>query len=444
MTVSHALHASNGPAAEDRAREIVDGLGEGFLSVDADWRLTDCNAAAERLLRRQRKDILGRKLWRLAGLPSRSSIAALARRVAATRKAEEAELAFSTGNGPQILSVRAFPLGGGVGAVWRDITCARRAERRLAETRTFYREVADGVPAAAWLSRADGKLEFVNPAMAEALGRPEAALLGDGWMDFLDPEDREGLLLARAAARKAHAPFRYEGRFRAADGSLRLIQLCGRPRFDAGGAFGGHVGVASDVTETRAAETRQRTLINELNHRVKNALSTVQSLVRQTLREHRASKRIEAAVADRLVALAAAHDVLTREDWSGAELGDIVAEAVRPYAGRVTANGPRVRIAPRPAVALSMALHELATNAAKYGALSAGDGGVELSWRRDGAHAVVRWREHDGPAIASPKRCGFGSRLLGPVLAGELGEPAAMTFAPEGVVCTIRTPAEGP
>jgi PAS domain S-box-containing protein len=444
MTVSHAPQVPDGSAAEDRAREIVDGLGEGFLSVDADWRLTDCNAAAERLLRRQRKDILGRKLWRLAGLPSRSSIAALARRVAATRTAEEAELAFSTDNGQHVLSVRAFPLGGGVGAVWRDITRARRAERRLAETRTFYREVADGVPAAAWLSRADGRLEFVNPAMAEALGRPEAVLLGDGWMDFLDPEDRPGLMLTRAEARTAHAPFRYEARFRAADGSLRLIQLYGRPRFDAAGAFSGHVGIAGDVTEIRAAEARQRTLINELNHRVKNALSTVQSLVRQTLREHKAPKSIETALADRLVALASAHDVLTREDWSGAELSDIVDEAIKPYAGRITASGPHVRIAPRTAIALSMALHELATNAAKYGALSAGDGAVELSWRREGRQAVVRWREYDGPAISPPKRRGFGSRLLGPVLAGELGEPATITFAPEGVICTIHAPAEGP
>jgi PAS domain S-box-containing protein len=444
MTVSRPRRVPEATPAPDRAREIVDGLGEGFLSVDADWRLTDCNAAAERLLRRRRKDLLGRKLWRLAGVPRKSAFAALGRRVAATRAPEEAELAFETDDGPRILAVRAFPLGGGVGAVWRDITRVRTAERRLAASQACYREVADGVPAAAWMSGRDGGLEFVNPAMAEALGRPEAELLGDGWIAALDPADRAGLLLARAEARSAHAPFHYEARFRAVDGGLRLIQLYGRPRFDTAGAFCGFVGTASDVTEVRAAETRQRTLINELNHRVKNALSTVQSLVRQTLREHKVPRSVEKAVAERLVALAAAHDVLTRENWSGAELSDIAAEAIRPYAGRITAVGPRVRIAPRTAIALSMAFHELATNAAKYGALSTGDGAVELSWTKAAGAVVVCWREHDGPAVSPPKRRGFGSRLLGPVLAGEIGEPASLCYEPEGLVCTISAAVEGP
>ncbi|CAN7466517.1 PAS domain S-box protein [Phenylobacterium sp. LjRoot219] len=432
--------------AQERAREIVDGLGEGFLSVDADWRLTDCNAAAEQLLGCAREDILGLKLWGIAGLPSDSAFAELARRVAGRRAAEEAELGLRVRGRSRVLSVRAFPLAGGVGVVWRDITQVRAAERRMALSEARYHEIADETPAAAWLSRADGKLEFVNQAMADALGRPARELLGEGWMEALDPEDRAGLLLTRTHARATQSAASYEARFRRPDGEVRILQLYWRPRFDRSGAFRGHVGSGADVTEVRAAEKRHRTLINELNHRVKNTLATVQSLVSQTLREHGVAREVEAAVSERLIGLATGHDVLTRENWRGAELSEITKETTRAYnhGGCIALTGPKVRISPRTAIALSMALNELATNAVKYGALSRPDGRVQLTWERTGATATLEWRESGGPPVSEPPRTGFGARLFGKVLAGELGEPAELTYAPEGLVCRIRAPVDGP
>jgi PAS domain S-box-containing protein len=124
---------------------------------------------------------------------------------------------------------------------------------------------------------------FINQAMVDALGRPRRELLGEGWLHWIDPEDRPRLLAARAAARATHGPVRFEGRFRRPGGALRVIELYGRPRFDARGAFCGHIGIAADVTEARRFEHQRTLLINELNHRVKNTLTTVQSLVRQTL-----------------------------------------------------------------------------------------------------------------------------------------------------------------
>src|SRR6202007_3096234 len=154
------------------------------------------------------------------------------------------------------------------------------AERRLALSEARYREIADGAPTAAWLSRADGKMLFLNQAMVDTLGRRRSELLGEGWLNSVDPEDREGLTAACDRARADHSSVRYEGRFRRPDGSLRIVQLYGRPRLRAAGAFCGHVGVAMDVTEARTSERRQNLLIQELNHRVKNTLATVQSLVR--------------------------------------------------------------------------------------------------------------------------------------------------------------------
>jgi PAS domain S-box-containing protein len=434
------------PLSSSRAREIVEGVGDGFISMDADGRITDCNSGAERLLGRRRSELLDLRLSSIAGFASDSAVAELGRRVARNAKPEEAELTFQADTRAKLLLVRAFPLAGGVGVVWRDITRVRAAERRLAASQSHHREVANDLPAPAWLTRKDGQLIFINESMAEALGRPRADLLGLGWMDSVDPDDRMRLDVVRAHARENAAPIQYEGRFRRPDGSLRIIQLYGRPRFDRLGRFCGHVGIATDVTEVRAAEHQQHLLINELNHRVKNALATVQALVRQTLRAHHADPELAQAIEGRIIALAAAHDVLTRQRWAGAELGALAREATKPYSeyGGFDFTGPTVTISPKTAIALSMALHELATNAIKYGALSSSAGRVAVSWSRADGAIKLEWCESGGPPVAPPEQTGFGSRLLGRVLEGELGGPAELDYAPTGLVCRIRAPMDGP
>jgi two-component sensor histidine kinase len=168
----------------------------------------------------------------------------------------------------------------------------------------------------------------------------------------------------------------------------------------------------------------------------------VQALVRQTLRDHQAAPEVERDVTERLIALAAAHDVLSREQWKDAELSDIALEVMAPYdhGGRVVVRGPQARIAPKSAITLSMALHELATNAAKYGALSVPEGRVELSWRREADRVLLEWRERGGPPVGSPKLSGFGSLLLGRVLAAQLGRAAQLLYEPEGLTCRIDAP----
>jgi PAS domain S-box-containing protein len=427
---------------EDRSQEIVDEFDEGFVSFDSELCVTECNSVAERLFKLKREDLLGRKLWRVAGLASTSPFGALVRRAAAAHAIENAELTYRCTGSARQLAVHAFPLEGGIAAIWRDITEARAAERRLAQSEARYREIGDGLPMAAWLSRANGKLEFINQAMADALGRPRSALLGDGWIGCIDPEDRASLLQARDDARENHGSVHYEGRFRRPDGELRIIQLYGRPRFDSDGAFRGHVGIAADVTERRHAEHRQRLLINELNHRVKNTLAIVQSLVRHTLRDHAAPDVLEEAVTDRLLALSAAHDVLNREHWTGANVADIARELMRPFGhgGRVSLNGPEARVSPKSAIAISMALMELATNASKHGALTTPQGRIELSWRPREGRVLLEWRETGGPRVDSPRFSGFGATVLGRMLAVELGRPAELVYAPEGLICRLDAP----
>jgi two-component sensor histidine kinase len=203
----------------------------------------------------------------------------------------------------------------------------------------------------------------------------------------------------------------------------------------------GFLRILRDRTEQRNADEKQTLLINELNHRVKNTLATVQSIATQTLRTAATPQQGLAALEERLVALSRAHDVLTRESWEGAELGEIVALAVAPYTGedhlRIRAEGASVRLRPGMALAMAMALQELATNAAKYGALSAPGGHLSITWELEAGVLRLRWEESGGPRVAPPVRRGFGSRLIERSLAAELGGEVLIDFAATGVVCTV-------
>ena len=207
-----------------RARQIIDGLRDGFFSLDSQWRVTDCNGAMEAFLSRSRSELLARSIWELSGMSPDCALGQLSHRVFTTHMPEAAEVSFTKGGTTWLLQVQVFPLDDGIGAACHDITHVREAERQLAQSEACYRELADGTPAAAWLSRANGQLEFINQAMADALGRPREALLGEGWMEAIDPADRTAMMEARLRVRSTHGPFRFEGRFRRPNGALRIMQ----------------------------------------------------------------------------------------------------------------------------------------------------------------------------------------------------------------------------
>lgn len=186
-------------------------------------------------------------------------------------------------------------------------------------------------------------------------------------------------------------------------------------------------------------------LINELNHRVKNTLAVIQSIAGKTFSDTRDPRASRRAFEGRLMALAAAHDLLTSESWEAAELGSLIKMTLRPFAAeqRLEVSGPDLRVRPQAAVSLSLALHELATNAAKYGALSNDKGRVTIRWtvtRGDLSMFRLVWRERGGPEVIPPPKSGFGSRLITQGLSGELGGPVTLDFAPDGVICAIEAP----
>ena len=198
----------------------------------------------------------------------------------------------------------------------------------------------------------------------------------------------------------------------------------------------------------------RRCWVHELNHRVKNTLATVQAFTSQTLRTASSLNEARESITARLIALAQAHDVLTAENWEGADLAQIIADALRLHGGdgqRCRWQGNAVRVAPRIALALSMMLHELATNAIKYGALSNPTGTVLVTWKIEDLSDIpakpqlrlaLRWEERGGPPVTPPTRKGFGSRMIERSLASELGGEVRVSYEPEGVVCTLDIPLE--
>ena len=195
-----------------------------------------------------------------------------------------------------------------------------------------------------------------------------------------------------------------------------------------------------DISERKRAEGHRQMLIDELNHRVKNTLAVVQGLAQQTFRVGGDSQAARLAFDLRLVALATAHDILTRENWVSADLAELVRTALAVHAGkdgRMVVEGPPVRLSPQTAVSITLALHELATNAVKYGALSIDAGSVEMRWTHDEHRLCLTWLERDGPPVEPPSHRGFGTRLIERVFATELKAKVTMEFAPEGLVCRI-------
>ena len=181
---------------------------------------------------------------------------------------------------------------------------------------------------------------------------------------------------------------------------------------------------------------RQSLLINELNHRVKNTLATVQALAVQTFRGGEVAK--VRAFEERLVALSGAHDLLTRSTWSPVEIRDILSRCGDQLDGRIVGDGPAVMLAPEAALALSMILHELQTNSLKYGALSSADGIVRVEWAVSGDQIDFSWRESGGPPVTEPTRKGFGTRLIDRLAQTDLGGNITREFRPEGLVVTSR------
>ncbi|MBO3761989.1 HWE histidine kinase domain-containing protein [Ciceribacter sp. L1K22] len=301
------------------------------------------------------------------------------------------------------------------------------------------------------LSGPEHRFELVNPEYRkligprDVLGLPVADALPEvaeqGFVELLDHVFQSGEAVNRTSQRVL---------LRRTEGGVleeRFVDFVYQPIREDGGTVTQIFVQGSDVTDRVRAEIHQKLLINELNHRVKNTLASIQSIVTQTLRGVETKEEAAKAISLRIMALSRAHDVLTRENWEGADLRAVVESSLEAFqvAGRdaIRIGGPDLRVGPHAAISLALALHELATNATKYGALSSPSGNVDVSWSV-GPHSEFRmsWTETGGPPVTPSDRRGFGSRLILKVLPLELRGVAHIEYAPSGVVFTLDTSLE--
>jgi two-component sensor histidine kinase len=198
-----------------------------------------------------------------------------------------------------------------------------------------------------------------------------------------------------------------------------------------------------DITGRKQAEAHQQLLINELSHRAKNLLAIIQSVAQQSFRGEDPTGAQLARFEGRLGALSAAHGILTQEKWEAVPLGRLIRDtftAVRSDDDRLTMDGPDLMLPPKVSVSLAMAVHELATNATKYGSLSREEGKVAIRWRNDGDRLKLSWKETGGPQVALPTKRGFGTRMIERGLAAELGGVVRIHYDPDGVRCEVDAP----
>ena len=351
------------------------------------------------------------------------------------------------------------PLGhvAGVIACIQDATPLKHEQqaKRTAETRS--RDILEALPAAVYTTDSAGRITFYNRAAADLAGT-QPRLGVDEWCVTWRLFRPDGSPLRHdecpmAIALQSGLPVRgAEAIAERPDGSRVPFVPYPTPLRDDQGNVVGAVNMLVDISDQKQSEAQQKTLIDELNHRVKNTLATVQSIALQTARGAMSLDEFLGVFEGRLMGLGKTHDLLTSHKWSGARLDEILGQELKPFAAAdpnaVRIDGPEVTLKPRPAMAFAMALHEFTANAARHGSLSRPDGSVSVTWKvkRDesaGDILALEWTEAGGPPVTTPQTQGFGLKLIERTITRDLDGDCEMTFARSGLRCEISVPLDG-
>lgn len=334
-----------------------------------------------------------------------------------------------------------------------DLSEQKRIARALEETadRLSLSQEAAGVASWECVPGRDDLTVF-SPTTYKLYELPEDWTYSfEAWFERIHPDDRQRLHeRLKQAAVTTDKPFEDEYRVRRAAGGWKWLYTRGRAITDPSGTAIRLAGINMDISVRKELEERQTLLIHELHHRIKNTLATIQAIARSSLRSATSMDEFRRSFSDRLMSLGRSHTLLTDNAWAGADLRELIQLEVDPYDDRqrITLEGPPVALRPETAVPLGMGLHELATNAAKYGALSVGRGRLSVAWdvveKPDGPYLVINWTERDGPAVTAPQREGFGSRLLDRVLGPQIGGDIKISFDSEGLTAIIEAPLSRP
>ncbi|WP_156468042.1 PAS domain-containing protein [Rhizobium sp. Leaf371] len=430
--------------SEQHLQTLTDALPVLIAHVGKDLRYRFVNHTYETWFGQDRSAVIGRPVIDVVGETAFAKIRPRLDAVLAGERLCFEDMVHYPGLGTRHVRADYIPERGADGQVEgfyglvQDVTEVQSQARRLADSERRMRTVLDAVSDGFFAVNVEGQVTLFNRAAEEALGLSREAVLGQP--------------LAHVVPELLQPPYDAFVEAAMTQRVTCVFELTDFPHIDqvievrlAPKEGGGIAASFSDITERKLSERHRELLVNELNHRVKNTLAVVQSIAIQSFKDDRVPAEAKTAFQGRLLALSQAHNLLTRESWESAPLRQVIENAVQPFGGpgRFLLQGPNLRVGPKAAVSLSLAFHELCTNAAKYGALQGAEGRVRISWFKEGGHEPtfrLIWTEEGGPPVTVPNRTGFGSRLVERGLAAELRGTVALQYRADGVVCEITTP----
>ena len=429
---------------------IVENSDDAIISKNLDGTVMSWNKGAERLFGWTAEEMVGRSIRTLIPEERRAEEDAILRQIMAGRQISAFHTTRLRKTGAEVrVSVTVSPVcdaaGRIIGAskIARDVGALETARQQLAESELRFRMLSDNISQLAWIADKDGWIFWYNKRWFDYTGTTLDEMQGWGWKKVHHPDH-----LDRVVEKLQHSWTTgeiWEDTFplRGKDGRYRWFLSRARPIRDDDGAIVNWFGTNTDVTEQRLQSESIQTLLNEVNHRSKNMLTLIQSLARRSAPGNDAFLK---RFVRRLDALAANQDLLVRRAWTRVSLDELVRAqigfAFDVADTRIECTGPEIEIGARSAEVLGMAMHELATNALKYGALSADKGKVEVCWSNEGGVFTLIWRETGGPDVEVPERTGFGTSVIRDIPVAALDAEASLDFAPDGVVWTLTCPSQ--
>ena len=435
-------------ASEARLREVLDSIKEGFLLMDHGFRIIQMNHEALRIARQDFSAIEGRAIWEVWPEVLGTPVETAYRRVMAEREPEMIEHRFTVGEHDLWLNISAYPTSDGVALFYRDVTERRLADERLRESEhrlaTAIRAGQLGVfvydyrslPCYYWdkTMRAVWSLSDDEPITEDTF-----------WFS-LHPDDFQKVHEATLRGEDPSGTRRYDVEYRIyrhSDNALRWVKIASDIIFDEAGPLK-MIGTIQDITDRKAAEEQNLLLMREVNHRSKNLLAVVQSIAHQMAH---ASDPATFALrfSERLTGLASSQDLLVRSQWKGVDLEALVASQLAHYqhliGSRIHISGEPLQVLASVAQNIGMALQELATNAAKYGALSGRGGEVSVGWAVSEDLFSITWSETGGPPVTTPGRKGLGSMIITKLLERAVDGVVSLSFDPQGLNWALKAKA---
>lgn len=428
---------------------IIESSDDAIVAKALDGTVLSWNDAAERIFGWTSEEMLGQSIRRL---------------IPADRQHEEDEILARISRGERIrtfeterlrkdgaivqIAVLVSPVRDAAGNIVaaskmaRDISAEKQLIHTLQSTERRFRLMADNISQLAWIAEADGAIHWYNDRWYQYTGTTPESMDGWGWQKIHHPDHVERVTEKFKRHIESGEPWEDTFPILGADGEYRWFLSRAVPLREDDGTINCWFGTNTDITERRAAERQIDLLLREVNHRSKNMLAIIQSMARRTLgKESPLVGKLEA----RIAALSANQDLLVERDWRPVPIDALLASQLRMLGdarAQVHCEGPAIELLPGAAEAIAMAVHEMATNAEKYGALSLSAGRVDITWSLAEGLFSMEWRESGGPPVATPSRQGFGSQILVAVPKGKLRGEVEIAYPPEGFVWTLTCPAE--